>query len=94
MTETAVDIGLIAKEVEVACRAPSLHNSQPWRWLASSTAVDLLVEPHRVVRTQINYSSLFRSSIPRTNHASFKSCSRRSSAILTPCSLNLNTPIQ
>jgi hypothetical protein len=45
MTETAVDIGLIAKEVEVACRAPSLHNSQPWRWLASSTAVDLLVDP-------------------------------------------------
>ena len=51
MTRTAVDIGVIAKAVEVACRAPSLHNSQPWRWLASSTAVDLLADPHRVVRS-------------------------------------------
>ena len=46
-----MDIGVIAKAVEVACRAPSLHNSQPWRWLASSTAVDLLVDPRRVMRS-------------------------------------------
>ena len=29
MTNTTVDIGVIAKAVELACRAPSLHNSQP-----------------------------------------------------------------
>ncbi|OOK63389.1 putative nAD(P)H nitroreductase acg [Mycobacterium kansasii] len=34
---------------ELACHAPSLHNSQPWRWLADSTAVDLFLDPHRLV---------------------------------------------
>jgi len=51
MTKTTVDIRVIAKAVELACRAPSLHNSQPWRWLASSTVVDLVADPHRVVRS-------------------------------------------
>ena len=35
--------------VELACRAPSLHNSQPWRWVASSASVDLFVDPRRTV---------------------------------------------
>ena len=35
----------------MACRAPSLHNSQPWRWIASGTAVDLYADAHRVVRS-------------------------------------------
>jgi nitroreductase len=51
MTKTAVDIELIANAVELACRAPSLHNSQPWRWVASNTVVDLFADPHRVVRS-------------------------------------------
>ena len=29
MADTAVDIAMISKAVELACRAPSLHNSQP-----------------------------------------------------------------
>ncbi|ORV80204.1 Acg family FMN-binding oxidoreductase [Mycobacterium gastri] len=49
MTETMVDSGVITKAVELACHAPSLHNSQPWRWLAGSTAVDLFLDPHRLV---------------------------------------------
>ncbi|BBX73065.1 NAD(P)H nitroreductase [Mycobacterium shinjukuense] len=44
-----VDTEVIAQRIELACRAPSLHNSQPWRWLASSTNVDLFVDPRRVV---------------------------------------------
>ena len=51
MANTAVDIAVIANAVGVACRAPSLHNSQPWRWRASSTVVDLLADPRRVVRS-------------------------------------------
>ena len=31
MTQTTLDIELITTAVELACRAPSLHNSQPWR---------------------------------------------------------------
>jgi hypothetical protein len=51
MTKSPVELGVIAKAVELACRAPSLHNSQPWRWVASKTGVDLFADPHRVVRS-------------------------------------------
>ena len=27
----------LAATVELACRAPSLHNSQPWRWKFDTT---------------------------------------------------------
>ena len=49
MAETMADVKEITMAVELACRAPSLHNSQPWRWVASSTGVDLFVDPHRTV---------------------------------------------
>jgi nitroreductase len=49
MAETMADVKEITTAVELACRAPSLHNSQPWRWVASSTCVDLFVDPHRTV---------------------------------------------
>ncbi len=49
MTQTMVDIKVIKRAVELACRAPSLHNSQPWRWSASSGRVDLFADPHRLV---------------------------------------------
>jgi hypothetical protein len=49
MTQTMVDAGVISSAVELACRAPSLHNSQPWRWVAGSTIVDLFADPHRIV---------------------------------------------
>jgi len=51
MTKTTVASEVIARAVEVACRAPSLHNSQPWRWVATSTAVDLFADPQRVLRS-------------------------------------------
>jgi len=51
MTTTTVNIEVITKAVELACRAPSIHNSQPWRWVASSTVVDLFADPNRIVRS-------------------------------------------
>ena len=51
MTTTAVATEVIARAVELACRAPSLHNSQPWRWVATPVGVDLFTDPHRVVRS-------------------------------------------
>jgi nitroreductase len=51
MTKTMVDIDLITEAIDLACRAPSLHNSQPWRWVASSEVVHLFGDPHRVVRS-------------------------------------------
>jgi len=49
MTQMMVDTTLITTAVESACRAPSLHNSQPWRWVASTASVDLFVDPDRRV---------------------------------------------
>jgi nitroreductase len=49
MTQTMVETGVIARAVELACRAPSLHNSQPWRWVAGGTVVDLFADPHQMV---------------------------------------------
>jgi nitroreductase len=51
MTRTAVAGEVIVRAVEVACRAPSLHNSQPWHWVATGTAVHLFAEPPRVLRS-------------------------------------------
>jgi nitroreductase len=51
MTMTAVATDVIARAVELACRAPSLHNSQPWRWVATPADVDLFTDPDRVVRS-------------------------------------------
>ncbi|MCV7439675.1 Acg family FMN-binding oxidoreductase [Mycobacterium seoulense] len=49
MTPTMVDNKVLTRGVELACRAPSLHNSQPWRWIAGGPTVDLFADPGRVV---------------------------------------------
>jgi nitroreductase len=51
VTMTVVATDVIARAVELSCRAPSLHNSQPWRWLATPAGVELFTDPHRVVRS-------------------------------------------
>jgi nitroreductase len=35
--------------VQLACRAPSVHNSQPWRWVAEDEALRLFVDRDRTV---------------------------------------------
>ena len=50
MPATMVDTQVIRDAVRLACRAPSLHNSQPWRWVVEGNTVQLFVEPDRVVR--------------------------------------------
>ena len=47
MRDTIVDTEVIRAAVQLACRAPSLHNSQPWRWVLEGHALQLFVEPHR-----------------------------------------------
>jgi len=39
------DVSTIRRAVEYAGRAPSIHNSQPWRWVAGPDAVDLFADP-------------------------------------------------
>ncbi|SUE32781.1 nitroreductase [Mycolicibacterium gilvum] len=50
MSATQVRIETIIDAVDVACRAPSLHNSQPWRWVATDHGVDLYADPDRMIR--------------------------------------------
>ncbi|ORW09002.1 Acg family FMN-binding oxidoreductase [Mycobacterium lacus] len=40
---------VLKKAVFLACRAPSVHNSQPWHWVAEKGAVHLFVDRHRTV---------------------------------------------
>jgi len=49
MLDAAVESGVLAEAVRLACRAPSLHNSQPWRWVAQRGRLDLFLDPTRAV---------------------------------------------
>lgn len=50
MPTTIVDAGLIRSAVAVASRAPSLHNTQPWYWIATGPHLQLHLDRGRVVR--------------------------------------------
>ncbi|MFB1299238.1 NAD(P)H nitroreductase [Mycobacterium sp. pW049] len=50
MPATRVPTETIMDALTVACRAPSLHNSQPWRWVATERGVDLFADPRRMIR--------------------------------------------
>ena len=51
MTTTLVEAGVIEDAVGSACRAPSLHNSQPWQWVFSDGQLRLFLDPSRVMDT-------------------------------------------
>ncbi len=42
---------IIEEAVHLACRAPSYHNSQPWRWVVTADGVQLFVDTDRLVAT-------------------------------------------
>lgn len=48
MRDSAVDNEIIKAAVQLAGRAPSLHNSQPWRWVLEGSALQLYVDPTRI----------------------------------------------
>jgi nitroreductase len=47
MPDTMVDTEVLKDAVQLACRAPSLHNSQPWQWTADSAGLHLYVDRAR-----------------------------------------------
>jgi hypothetical protein len=49
MPATTVQTEIIKNAVSLAGRAPSLHNSQPWRWVAGDGALQLFLDPTRVM---------------------------------------------
>lgn len=54
MPVTTVDTKIVRDAVQLACRAPSLHNSQPWRWVLDDDGLQLYADPERVVRATDN----------------------------------------
>lgn len=51
MRDVVVDTDVIRDAVWLACRAPSLHNSQPWRWIALGHVVQLFLDADRAPRS-------------------------------------------
>ncbi len=49
MRATKVDTDVIRDAVRLACRAPSLYNSQPWRWVAEDGRLDLVLDRERMI---------------------------------------------
>jgi nitroreductase len=49
MAATVVETGVIEDAVWSACRAPSLHNSQPWQWVFGGSQLRLFLDPSRVM---------------------------------------------
>ncbi len=49
MMQTEPGKDVIREAVALACRAPSLHNTQPWRWTLDSSEVHLFADRLRVV---------------------------------------------
>jgi nitroreductase len=47
MTTHAIDQGTICGAVELANRAPSVHNTQPWRWLLGDRTLHLYADLQR-----------------------------------------------
>ena len=45
------DPPVVEMMVELACRAPSVHNSQPWKWSYADGYVDLHTDRTRLLRT-------------------------------------------
>ncbi|BBY08256.1 hypothetical protein MNVI_35740 [Mycobacterium noviomagense] len=46
-----MDIEVVKSAVLLACRAPSIHNSQPWRWVSEGAVLHLFVDRRRWVRS-------------------------------------------
>src|SRR5438445_11352393 len=49
MDPTRPDSSIVQLAVDLACRAPSLHNSQPWRWRYSDGRLQLSGEHTRLL---------------------------------------------
>ena len=47
MSATTVDPRTVRSALELAARAPSVHNTQPWRWRIGDSSVELLADEGR-----------------------------------------------
>jgi len=52
--ETILKAEILRDAVYLASRAPSMHNSQPWRWVSEGKTLELFADPNRVIRSADN----------------------------------------
>ena len=50
MTEVVIPEGRVARMLATASRAPSVHNTQPWRFSVSKHAIELYADPARKIQ--------------------------------------------
>lgn len=48
MNTRFLDAGTIRTALTLASRAPSVHNTQPWRWLVEEASLQLYADPGRL----------------------------------------------
>ncbi|MGB6516014.1 MAG: NAD(P)H nitroreductase, partial [Mycobacterium sp.] len=51
MPQTMPELEVVKEAVLLACRAPSVHNSQPWRWVSEGGRLHLYVDRTRWVQS-------------------------------------------
>lgn len=51
MLDTTMETNVIENAVRLACRAPSLYNTQPWLWVSDGGRLDLFLDVSRVLHT-------------------------------------------
>jgi len=51
MTKTRIPLQAVEDAVLLACRAPSFHNSQPWKWVLESATLKLYLDTDWLVTT-------------------------------------------
>lgn len=49
MPSTIVSTDVVTRALRRACRAPSLHNSQPWQWVAQDDTIQLFLDKDRIL---------------------------------------------
>ncbi|WP_078316473.1 NAD(P)H nitroreductase [Mycobacterium sp. D16Q16] len=49
MTQVVLDRDVVVRAIQAACRAPSIHNSQPWRWVLDDE-LKLFLDVNRLLR--------------------------------------------
>lgn len=47
--DTTPDVNVVRMAVDLACRAPSVHNSQPWQWKYADGRLDLCTDHNRLL---------------------------------------------
>ncbi len=49
MPGTTMEREVLEQSLQLACRAPSFHNSQPWQWILTPDGLDLHLDPRQLV---------------------------------------------